>query len=444
MRSKTTISGVILLFGLAGGCVGNRFAAPFPASRPPAAQEGTAKNLSNPVEMDEPTGAVTLPQALAVALMKNPELAAFSWERRAQDAATLQAGLLPNPTLDLEMEDLGVSTSPDTVPQRQHALQLSQSIEMGGKRVKRRVAAALSRDLAGWDYDAQRIDLFTQVSHAFTDLLSAQGQQGLAEDGVRLAEEGARVVSERVRAGKVSPIEETRANVAVASAGIERDRARNKRDAARKALAATWGSTIPRFDHADGALGPPAPVPDLAQLTARLAQSPALARWTTEIAQRRAAVDLEQSLAVPDLTLTGGLRRYESTEDHVFSLGLSLPLPLFDRNPGGIQAARDRLAKGEAERRAAEVRVTTALSDAYQALSTASIEATTLAEKVLPAATQVFEAVSEGYRLGKFGLLDVLDAQRTLRGAREQHLNALADYRHAVAEVERLIGGALD
>ncbi|TAJ96974.1 MAG: TolC family protein, partial [Candidatus Manganitrophaceae bacterium] len=328
--------------------------------------------------------------------------------------------------------------------QPQATLTLSQIIELGGKRTKRREAAALSRDLAGWDYEAKRIDLFTQVSQAFADLLRAQQQSALTEETVRLAEETARVVSERVRAGKVSPIEEIRANVALASAGIERDRAGKELEAARKRLAATWGSMTPRFEKGEGTLEAVSPIPSLAQLAERLSQNPELARWATEIAQRQATVDLERSRTIPDLTLMGGIRRYETTGDNVFIIGLSLPLPLFNRNQGGIQEARDRMAKGEEERRAAEMHVTTALSEAYRALSTAHAEATALEKSVLPGAAQAFEAVNEGYRLGKFGLLDVLDAQRTLFGSRAQHLRALADYHQAVAEVERLIGEPLD
>ncbi|WDT82812.1 MAG: TolC family protein (plasmid) [Candidatus Manganitrophus sp.] len=119
----------------------------------------------------EPTGALTLRQALGLALMHNPELRAFSWEVRAREAATLQAGLLHNPTIGADLQDLGVSASPDSVPQPQGTLQLSQIIELGGKRTKRRETAALSRDLAGWDYETKRIEIFTQVTQAFVDLL---------------------------------------------------------------------------------------------------------------------------------------------------------------------------------------------------------------------------------------------------------------------------------
>jgi cobalt-zinc-cadmium efflux system outer membrane protein len=455
MHSKTLTLLIFILFllGSHAGAIARAEESPptprplgsdLPAFLAPAPRQETPDSLGEAAATGELTGTVTLRQSLTLALMRNPELRAFSWEVRAREAATLQAGLLHNPTIGADLQDLGVSASPDSVPQPQGTLQLSQIIELGGKRTKRREAAALSRDLAGWDYEAKRIEIFTQVTQAFADLLRRQQQQELTEETVRLAEETARVVSERVRAGKVSPIEEIRANVALASAGIERDRAGKELEAARKQLAATWGSRMPRFDKAEGTLGPVSPIPSIAQLADRLSQNPDLARWATEIAQRRAVIDLERSQAVPDLTLMGGFRRYESTGDPVFIVGLSLPLPLFNRNQGGIQEARNRLSKGEEERRAAEARLSAALSEAYRALSTAHIEVSSLEERVLPGAAQAFEAVNEGYRLGKFGILDVLDAQRTFFGSRAQHLRALADYHQAAAEVERLIGAPLD
>ena len=63
---------------------------------------------------------------------------------------------------------------------------------------------------------------------------------------------------------------------------------------------------------------------------------------------------------------------------------------------------------------------------------------------MLPGARSAFDAVSEGYRLGRFGLLDVLDSQRTLFEARHEYLRAATDYHKAVVDVERLIGDRLD
>jgi len=124
-------------------------------------------------------------------------------------------------------------------------------------------------------------------------------------------------------------------------------------------------------------------------------------------------------------------------------LSFSIPLPVVNRNQGAILEAQHRLAKAGEERRAAIVRVQAALAAAYATLTAAFAEATTLQEEIVPGARQVFEATSEGYRQGKFSLLDVLDAQRTLFEAQGQYIEALATYHKAVAEVERLIGGEL-
>jgi cobalt-zinc-cadmium efflux system outer membrane protein len=133
----------------------------------------------------------------------------------------------------------------------------------------------------------------------------------------------------------------------------------------------------------------------------------------------------------------------DEADAYAFLFAASVPLPVFDRNQGNILEARYQLAKTEAERRAAAVRVQTALAETHAALSAAYSEAVTLRDEVLPGAQQAFEAAREGYHQGKFQFLDVLDAQRTLFEARGQYLEALSAYHQAVAALERLIGEPL-
>ncbi|MBE3123883.1 MAG: TolC family protein, partial [Planctomycetes bacterium] len=84
------------------------------------------------------------------------------------------------------------------------------------------------------------------------------------------------------------------------------------------------------------------------------------------------------------------------------------------------------------------------LAEAYQVLASSFAEATILRDEVLPAAEAAFTASSEGYRLGKFGYLDVLDAQRTFFETQGQYIEALAAYHRAAADVERLVGQSLE
>jgi len=394
-------------------------------------------------QVAEPTGVLTLRQALALALLQNPEFAASGWEVRAGEARTLQAGLPPNPELSLTVEDFAGSGELRGFSSTEITIQLSQVIELAGKRLKRARVAALERDLAAWDYEVKRLDVLTQVSQAFVDVLSAQEQLALQHELVRLAEHVLTTAAERVKAGKVSPVEETRAQVELFTSRMALARAHHELEAARKRLVATWGSTTPTFEKAEGGFTLVAAIPSAEQLAQRITQNPDIARWATEMAQRQAAVDLEGARRIPDPTVGGGFRHFRSTGDHALLMEFSLPLPLFDQNQGSLLEARHRRAKAEEERRAAAVQAQAALGETYAQLSAAYTAATTLKDAVLPGAQRAFDAASEGYRQGKFGFLEVLDAQRTLFEARGRYLEALAAYHKAVAEVERLIGEPL-
>jgi cobalt-zinc-cadmium efflux system outer membrane protein len=392
----------------------------------------------------EPRGVLSLRDVLSLTLLRNPELTAFTYELRAAEARQLQARVLPNPAFAVELENVGGSGSTTTGTRAaETTIQLSQLIELGGKRAKRIRLAGFERELSGWDYEVKRLEVLTEAKKAFVDVLTTAERLAFTADLLRLAEQVQRTVSARVQAGKVSPIEQTRARVTVSTARLQAQQARRSHEAAKIRLAAFWGSTAPVFEGVSGSLDTAASVPSLDTLTARVQMHPDIARWASEMAARRAQIEVARSKAVPDLTVSGGVRYFNETNESAFVFGFSVPLPLFDRNQGGIGEAHARLTKAELERRGAEVRVRTVLADTYQNLVSAANEVTTLHNEVLPAAQEAFQATQEGYRLGKFGFLELLDAQRTFVETRGRYLEALATYHKAVADVERFSGEEL-
>ena len=386
---------------------------------------------------------LTLQQALAFVLEHNPDLKAFSKELRANEATILQAGVLHNPVLGLEASDFGNQRKANA-GDRTTTLQIGQLIELGGKRAARIRLAQTDRDLANWDYEAKRIEILTQVTQRFINVLVFQQRETLSNESLQLARQVADTVAKRVKAGKVSPVEETKARLTVTTAEVELEQARRQLAAARGTLSVSWGNPSPQFKKAIGDLEQTMPLPEYEALAGRVRNNPDLARWSTEIARHQAAVAIERTKAVPDVTVTAGVSHFSKFNDEAYMLGISVPIPVFDRNRGGILAANERLSRAAYEQHVVEGRVLADLLQTYQLLEAIYKEIEALRTTLLPGAQSAFDAATKGYQLGKFSFLEVLDAQRTLFQSRAQYLQALADYQRGYADIERLIGEALD
>jgi cobalt-zinc-cadmium efflux system outer membrane protein len=158
------------------------------------------------------------------------------------------------------------------------------------------------------------------------------------------------------------------------------------------------------------------------------------------IDQREASLDLEKSQRIPDLTLSVGSQYDERERERVNVVGLSMPIPLFNRNQGNVLAAARRADQARDLRNASELSLRTEIQTALDQWMTANTEVTSFNQAILPAAQNAVDTATRGFEMGKFNFLDVLDAQRTLISARTQYIRALAEATDAWVRIERVFG----
>lgn len=377
--------------------------------------------------------ALTLAQAIQFARDSNPELSAARREVEAVEGARIQAGVFQNPTLSVELEDPRRDTRTTT-------FMLSQPLELGGKRSARVAAAERAVEVARVQLEAKEAELRADVTAAFFATLIAQERVRLAQASLDLAHTGSQAAWKRVTAGKVSPVEETKAKVAEANVRLELVQARGELQTNLQLLRALTTRTT-GLEAVDGnALAmPPPPSPEA--LEERIANAPAMRQARLEVRRFGALSDLERAKRLPDITVSAGAKRAQESGRSQAVIGISVPLPVFDTNRGNIVEALRRQDKAEDEAQALALRLRADVGAARQRHLTATSEVTALRAEILPGAQSAFDAATRGFELGKFSYLDALDAQRTLLQARSQYLRSLADAHRSITDLDRLLGG---
>ncbi len=391
---------------------------------PTAAQERT---------FVEPSAPITLPQAIALALERNPALAAAQRELEATEAQVLQGSLRPNPQFSIKSEDA-------SRPSQTSAVELGLPFETANKRELRVRSADLGRQVAVTELVGRELRVRTAVVAAFFDVLTAQELAALALDSVRLAQRATDIATKRVAAGKISPVEETRARVAEAGVRVVQGQAESELRNARRRLSSLWGNPMPQFFAAQGEVNRLPSVPSPEDVEQRLATSPSLLRAQRELERRASLVSLEQARAVPDFQVNVGMRRSLEVPGNLALIGVQVPLPVANRNQGNILEALRREDKARDELRAVQLSLSSEALQALERVNARRDEADLLRADVLPGAQSAYEAATIGFENGKFSFLEVLDAQRTLFAAKAQYLNALANFHRALSELEGLLG----
>ena len=376
---------------------------------------------------------LTLESALQSAFAGNPDLAAAQWEIDIAQGGRQQAGLIPNPVASWDAEDTRRSTRTTTV-------KLSQTLELGGKRGARIEVASRAQDAAAQELEQRRNLLRAEVIDGFYGALWAQERLELAQRSMALAERGLVIANGRVTAGKASPVEATRAQVEVSQIRLERSRAEIGVSDAYRRLAAITGSATIGFERVEaGAVNTPA-LPSATQLLARLESTAELRLAQLQIQQRDAGLGLEKAQRIPDLDISIGSQYDASVRERVNLVGVSMPIPLFNRNQGNVLAASRRADQARDLRNATELRLRTETRQALDLWATANSEVRAFNQVILPAAQSAVDSATRGFEMGKFNFLEVLDAQRTLIAARTQYLAALAQATDAWVRIERIYG----
>jgi cobalt-zinc-cadmium efflux system outer membrane protein len=369
---------------------------------------------------------LTLEQALALAGATAPTVQAATAGVRAADAGRTVAGSRPNPSVIAETENIAGSGQYRGLRSAETTVGLALPIELGGKRSARIAVANAIGDRARIGTALAKADLRLAITRIYVEAASAERRVVTAREQAGIASEALRAASVRVQAGRASPLEEQRADVL-------RINAETGNLARRIGQPVTGPLDLVWFDRVEG-YGPARPIEPAGTL--------ALAAARADVTTAQAQVRLARSQRIPDVVLSASARRLELTNDVAAVFGVSIPFPVFNNGSAAVSQAQAQGDQAQALQRAAELDSAQAIASAHVEVANAATSARNASGPALAAAIEAARIARIGYREGKFGQLDLLDAERTLSETRTAAIDALATYHDAKARLDRLAAAA--
>jgi cobalt-zinc-cadmium efflux system outer membrane protein len=377
---------------------------------------------------------LSLAQALALAMQRNPSLIAARLGRAVSAAEIDIARERPNPDFTFE----GERETPH------YAFGVTLPLELGSKRARRTAAAEATADAAAAEIARTEIDLRAAVRRAFYDAVAAEQRMALAREVMDLARRAREAAQARVEAGDAPRLDALQAELEFARAENELATRDGDRVASRVELNALLGlapgaGTVVRGDLGEGG------VPDTAAAVARaLDSSLDLALLDRRVREAQAKVALARALQVPDLSLSGTVTQDAPGEFNTgYRAGFTLALPIFTTHRAGVLREEGAVAQAHAAREAAAAQTGAAVTAAAARAQALRQQIDREERDILPRARQVEAMAEDSYRSGQTGLVALLQVLQTTRDTRLQALETALLYQRALADLERAIGAPL-
>ena len=381
-----------------------------------------------------PDPALTIQALEELALAGNPTLAQAAARIEALRGRWVQVGLPPNPTAGY----LGSEIGNDGRGGQQGGF-AGQDYITGNKLQLNRAVVAQEIQQAEQRLIATALRVRTDVRKAGYAALIAQRRVQLANDLVRLSGQAVAASQELLKAEEIplagllqTEVEQQNAQLLLQTAG-------NDLNAAWQQLSAVIGQDLPVQTLAGDVSQLPAALMWDEVLIRITASSPELGAAMTEIVQAQAALRRAYAEPVPDVSTQLSVQYDDSTNDTIVGAQVGIPLPLWNRNQGGIRQARAEIAEAQRNAVRVEMDLKQRLARVYQTYASARARAETYASSILPKAQQTIELAQQGYGSGEVGYLDLITAQRTYSQTNLAYIESLENLWSSWAEIDGML-----
>ncbi len=381
---------------------------------------------------------LSLAAAKDIAFQRNWDLLAAKANVDQAVAQKIVAHEFPNPTASFNTSKINADNRPSSTAagnglwgrSYDTIFAVNQLFEIG-KRGPRQASAAAGAESAAASFQDARRTLDLAVGRTYIAALLAQANVRILHQSAESLQHEAKIAETRLNAGDISKADKAQIEIAAAQLELSAETAQSNAVMARIAVEVLLGEKNPR-----GAWRPADSLDDLA-----LAESPRgageprpdLVAAAAVLRKTGADLRLQKALRIPDPTWQVQYEHQPPDQPNTVGFGLSLPLPLWNRNGGNIRAAQAAQELAATLVGKVETQIAAERASAEAGYHEAATRWRRYKNQIQPSSAKVLQTISYAYQKGGAALLDLLSAQRTDNDVRIATAQAMADSATAAA-----------
>lgn len=393
------------------------------------------------------TGATAIPSALTLAraneilMQQSPAILAEAQSIAAAKAEIETASKLPNPSVFGNSESYPIfSSHPGSFLNNQELTgTASQVIQTAGKRGKRLAVARQALTVAGSNVEDFKRQLQLELRQRYWATVLAGSQAALARQLLAQFDETLRLNEARYQEGEISGLEALRLRSERLRFWNDVQQAELDVKTAKAALLELLAAPQDTHFDATDVLQTVVSVEPLQDLMSEaLTFRPDLKAEREAVLRQDREAQYQRALAIPDVTVGAGYKRDFGNSTPV--VNITIPIPVFNRNQGGVHAADAELFRQRQLAAVKDLEVQRQVKQAFETVVTQQERANQMREAYAPTAQKALDIAVQSYRLGSLDLLGLLDAQRVYRETERSVIQADFDLRMAESSLEAAVG----
>lgn len=376
-----------------------------------------------------------LDEVLKYSLVNNPMMRMKAWQLRAKKGYILDAALWENPVVETELENLGVD---------EISILMSLEIPLGGKVINDVKISQAEYRIAEFEYEMARLELIVSQSKEFYSIVKTKQELNLYNQLSQTAQDAYDISEKRYKAGAASIIDFQQAKKTLHSIVLQKRMLENTLKFKLDQMSILIGGKLGVFTNIDTSLDSPSAIPGIDSILNDLSNTPAIIRWTLQNQLLKSMKNSAISEAIPDLEVTAGYKRVNTTSESAVILSAALELPLWNFNQGEIRESKINLHVSKYDRKLVEISLRNELQLVYLELLNTFQEIETLNSNILPILDKNYSEGYKMYRNGTISMTELLIFQNELLESQFRELELLHKLKNLELDMELILGKSLD